>query len=304
MKVLHYKIRIFAFQTIDDMKKTVILSFLFAMFALMMQARNISYQMYDSVKIASILRQSRHKPRTTNFQLFFARKFLGRPYVAHTLDGSSNEHLIVNTRGLDCTTFVETVAALTICAYHHTYSFEAFCSTLERLRYRNGKINGYASRLHYFSDWISDGIRKGTVTDISTANVPFSSEATVQLNYMSTHANDYTELKRNPRIIPEIEKAEQAMNGKTVRYIPKKLLAANDNSLKCIHDGDIIAIVSSKKGLDIAHLGFAVWHKDGKLHLLNASYLRKKVVDETMSIGEYMKQHSSFLGIRIIRIRR
>jgi hypothetical protein len=71
MKVLHYKIRIFAFQTIDDMKKTVILSFLFAMFALMMQARNISYQMYDSVKIASILRQSRHKPRTTNFQLFF-----------------------------------------------------------------------------------------------------------------------------------------------------------------------------------------------------------------------------------------
>jgi hypothetical protein len=68
-----------------------------------------------------------------------------------------------------------------------------------------------------------------------------------------------------------------------------------------IHDGDIIAITCNKKGLDIAHLGFAVWKKNG-LHLLNASQLRKKVVEEPMTLYRYLQKHPSHTGIRIIRI--
>ena len=67
------------------------------------------------------------------------------------------------------------------------------------------------------------------------------------------------------------------------------------------NDGDIIAITCKKAGLDIAHLGFAVW-KDGNLHLLNASMLHKKVVEEPMTLYQYLQQHSTHTGIRIIRI--
>jgi hypothetical protein len=70
---------------------------------------------------------------------------------------------------------------------------------------------------------------------------------------------------------------------------------------KTVHDGDILAITCSKPGLEIAHLGFAVWRKDG-LHLLNASQLHKKVVEEPMTLYRYLKKHRSHTGIRVIRI--
>jgi hypothetical protein len=69
-----------------------------------------------------------------------------------------------------------------------------------------------------------------------------------------------------------------------------------------VKDGDILAITCNKKGLDIAHLGFAVWRKDG-LHLLNASMLHKKVVEESMTLWQYMQKHKTFTGIRVIRIK-
>jgi len=67
-----------------------------------------------------------------------------------------------------------------------------------------------------------------------------------------------------------------------------------------VHDGDIISILTNIKGLDTQHIGFAVWHKDG-LHLMNASMIRKKVVDEPMTLADYLKKHPSHLGVRIIR---
>ena len=70
---------------------------------------------------------------------------------------------------------------------------------------------------------------------------------------------------------------------------------------KAVSDGDIIAITCNKPGLDIAHLGFAVWQKDG-LHLLNASQIHKKVVQEPMTLYQYLQKHPSHTGIRIIRI--
>ena len=69
-----------------------------------------------------------------------------------------------------------------------------------------------------------------------------------------------------------------------------------------IHDGDIIAITTSKAGLDTSHIGIAVWHKDG-LHMLNASQIHKKVVEEPMTLYQYMQKHPSQTGIRIVRVK-
>ena len=82
-----------------------------------------------------------------------------------------------------------------------------------------------------------------------------------------------------------------------MRYVPLSLLDKGKDVLETIHDGDILAIVTRKKGLDTSHLGFAVWQK-GCLHLLNASSIHKKVVLEPMTLSEYMKKHPSQLGVR------
>jgi len=255
----------------------------------------------DSITICRLLSEARQQPRTTNFPLFFARQFIGRPYVAHTLEKDGDERLVVNTRQLDCTTLVETVTALTLCTYAGEQTFAAFRKRLQRMRYHDGVIDRYPSRIHYFTDWIVSNAKAGIVSEIQTPNPPFTSVQTVSVNYMSQHPQSYQALKAHPEYVPEIRRMEQRITGMKFRYIPKAKVHNTKVMREAIHDGDIIAITCKKAGLDIAHLGFAVWKKDG-LHLLNASQLHKKVVEEPMKLYEYLQKHPSHTGIRIIRI--
>ena len=257
-----------------------------------------TYLRADSVKICQLLAQSNRETTT----LWLARQFLGVPYVAHTLEVNDDERLVVNTRQLDCTTLVETVTALKLCTQLGKKKWSDYLNTLSQLRYRQGRLNGYPSRLHYFSDWIRDKVKMQLVTDIQQSNPPFTAVQTVSVNYMSTHPDAYKALKSNPTLVPEIRAQEQSLTGLKVRYIAKRQLRNSASLRKVVKDGDILAITCNKKGLDIAHLGFAVWRKDG-LHLLNASMLHKKVVEESMTLWQYMQKHKTFTGIRVIRIK-
>lgn len=260
--------------------------------------QRVTYQRADSLKICRLLRDA-NKQTTT---LWFARQFLNMPYVAHTLEVNPAEQLVVNTRQLDCTTLVETVTALTLCAHQGKRSWNDYLSTLRTLRYRKGKLDGYPSRLHYFSDWIADKTAMSIVKEIQSPNPPFSAVQHINVNYMSTHPDAYQALKAHPEWVSVIRQQEETLSGTTSRYIPKSALKRNTKALRqAVHDGDIIAITCNKKGLDIAHLGFAVWKKDG-LHLLNASQIHKKVVQEPMTLYQYLQKHPSHTGIRIIRI--
>ena len=120
----------------------------------------------DSILIERLLREAQTSRGEMERTLWFGRQLLGRPYVAHTLENGTEEHLIVNTRGLDCTTFVETVCALSLCDQHRQTSFADFWQWLKKLRYRQGKIDDYTSRLHYFTQWGEDNEQMGLVENI------------------------------------------------------------------------------------------------------------------------------------------
>ena len=256
-----------------------------------------TYQQADSLKICQLLRQANRETSV----LWLARQFLGVPYVAHTLEVNDDERLVVNTRQLDCTTLVETVAALKLCTQAGKHGFADYLNALRQLRYRQGRMAGYPSRLHYFTDWIRDKVAMQLVTDIQQPNPPFSAVQTVNVDYMSTHTSAYKALKASAALVPEIRAAEQSLKGMKVRYIPKRSLRNSALLRKVIKDGDILAITCNKKGLDIAHLGFAVWRSNG-LHLLNASMIHKKVIEEPMTLYQYMQKHKTHMGIRVVRI--
>ncbi|MBR3111765.1 MAG: DUF1460 domain-containing protein [Prevotella sp.] len=268
---------------------------------MMAQGRQFDAATADSIKICTLLKNARQQPADANLPLFFARGFLGKPYVAHTLEVGDKERLVVNTRELDCTTLVETVTALTKCAYQKKYTYAAYRAALQAMRYRNGKIDNYTSRIHYFTEWITENSKTGLVTEIQQPNPPFTSVQTVKVNYMSQHPQSYKALKAHPEYVPEIRRMEQRVSGQQFRYIPKARVGRSDELRKAVKDGDIIAITCNKAGLDIAHLGFAVW-KNGNLHLLNASQLHMQVIEEPMTLWQYLRQHPSHTGIRIIRI--
>lgn len=257
-----------------------------------------TWQEADSIKICRLLGQGSQQTTT----LWLARQFLDVPYVAHTLEVNDHERLVVNTRQLDCTTLVETVTALKRCTRQGRKTFADYRQELQRLRYRDGRLTDYTSRLHYFSDWIDNKVSMGLVEEVQRPNPPFTAVQKLNINYMSQHPQSYKALKEHPQFVPVIRQQEEALTGRTYRYIPKAQVRNTQLLRQTVKDGDIIAITCSKAGLDIAHLGFAVWRKDG-LHLLNASMLHKKVVEEPMTLYRYLQKHPTFTGIRIIRIK-
>lgn len=261
---------------------------------------NALYTPQDSVKIEKLLDEASHlSSPPDSWMLWFGKKFCGVPYVGGTLDKTTKEVLVVNTRQLDCTTYVEMVTALTRCAQKGETSFSAFCQHLKHIRYIEGKI-AYVNRQHYFTIWMEANEGEGIVKNIAP-NPPFTAVQTVSLNWMSTHQQNYKMLVSHKEWLPGIKKLEQSVSGKSYRYVPKNAIANTQLFRNTIHDGDIIAIITNKKGLDTTHIGIASWHKDG-LHLLNASSIHKQVIDEPMTLYAYMQKHTSQIGIRVCRV--
>lgn len=255
----------------------------------------------DSLRVVDLLQRGCALEKDANLMLWYGKEFIGTPYKAKTLEINPTEQLVVNLRAMDCTTFVETVSALTLTTREGSTSFADFKKNLQRIRYHLGQIDGYASRNHYFQWWIESNAQMGLVQEIRpTAN---ALPMTLHLNYMSRHVNAYPMVKDDHAAQRLISEHEKTSSNHTVYYLPKSEVGKDAKTLGFIESGDILVITTSKEGLDCSHLGIAVWGRDGKLHLLNASQIRKKVVVEPLTLFDYMHQHPTQTGIRIVRLR-
>lgn len=261
---------------------------------------NTQYTSKDSLKAVRIMRSLGSLEKRQDSLLFIARQLIGVPYVAQTLEKNKKERLVINLRQLDCTTFVENVLALYLCCKEEMTSFENFCGKLRDIRYDRGNV-GYESRLHYFSQWIESNAASGKVEEVQSPTPPFNKTQVLDLHFMSKNYAKYPMLANDKELVGKIAEREKAFSGKRCKYISKTDLDDTPLLRQTIQDGDILAIVTNKAGLDTSHIGIAVWHDDG-LHLLNASQIHKKVVEESLTLSAYMNQHPSQTGIRVIRI--
>lgn len=255
----------------------------------------------DSLRIDSLLNASSERSYKTNSErlLFFAKSFIGTPYKGGTLDSGRNETLIVRIDSLDCTTYVETVLALYLSSFKDNPGYDDFSESLRYIRYRGGVIDGYASRLHYFSDWASDNEKKGILREVTQEGE--HDVRICSLNYMTTHSNLYRQLKDNDSLVSEISKVEKSWIDYKMPYIPKNVLNSSKDDSP-VEDGDILALTTNVSGLDVLHLGFALWI-DGRLHLLHASSLHGKVIIDTSTIFDYLKNRNKHTGIRVLRVK-
>jgi cell wall-associated NlpC family hydrolase len=222
------------------------------------------------------------------------RLFINVPYKARTLEGPGKEKLIVNVSGFDCTTFVETVLALARCTVAGKLSPSEFLKNLKLIRYRQGKINGYSSRLHYFIDWLRDNEKKKILRDVSR-----QFHAAVQrkkINYMTLNRASYPALK-NEFEFQKMRLIEKKLSRKVFYIIGRDKVSRQKTRIK---NGDVIAFTTKDEGLDVAHVGFAIWQ--GKtLHLLHASSKEGGVVISKKTLVAYLKQNKKFTGIIVAR---
>lgn len=228
--------------------------------------------------------------------LYVGEQLLNTPYVGGVLDKPETEKLVVDLSRLDCVTFLESVVALSMTIQKGNTQFDDFCQELQFIRYRDGVMNGYASRLHYFSEWIQNNAQKGILEPV-TADIggkPFVKK----IQIMTTNRAKYPHLQEDSSLVA-VKKAEERLSSLQLHYLPKEeLLSAGDK----IKDGDLVALVTSIDGLDVSHVGIAV-HVNSELHLMHASSLSKKVEISEVTLFEMLRNKSTCPGIMVARLR-
>jgi len=234
-----------------------------------------------------------------NLMIKHGLSLVGTPYVAHTLERTAQEQLFTSRAELDCTTFVESVMAMSLSTNgKDAFSEPDFAENLQKIRYRGGIINGYPSRLHYVAEWVNDNIKKGIVEDVTALNS--NDQDTLQLFFMSQNPDKYKHLKNNAGNVSRMAEVEKEFTGQIIHWLPKQKLP--DEGLFWIKDGDIILLTTLIKGLDVSHMGIAIYEK-GKLHLLHASSVEKKVVVDKRTLRNQLAQSKFVTGIRVLRMR-
>jgi hypothetical protein len=227
--------------------------------------------------------------------MIIAKSFIGQPYKAGTLDANSKEQLVCNLRDFDCWTFVENVTAMTLVRHGEKPTYEKFNEQLKNLRYRKGEINGYASRLHYFKEWMIQTEDNNIAQEMT--QLLGGIESNGGINFMTNHRELYSKLKDN-ETFSAIEKAQKKLNEYDFFYIPKNKVAKIESE---IQDGDIIGITSAVDGLDFNHEGFAI-KQNGRIHLLHASYEQKKVIISPEPLTDYLNRIKKHAGITVLRL--
>jgi hypothetical protein len=275
---------------------------LFTAFFLLLVSPLVRAQDGTASDIRSLTLVSGKTPAETAITI--GKQFLGKPYIPHTLDLNPTEQLVVNLREFDCTTYLESVLALTLAWQdvatqpNPALAEQTFRNYLTKLRYRNGRIEGYASRLHYFSDWLRDNERKGLIADVSNG-LPGNLTVAKPVSYMTTATYKYPHLS-NPDTFKQLAETEASLSQQPFSFIPTKNIRQAEAQL---HEGDIVMLLAARPGLDMKHVGLAVRQPNGRMYLLHASSDHGMVVISPYPISDYLIQHKRLSGIRVARLR-
>jgi len=232
--------------------------------------------------------------------------FVGTPYEPGTLELPGQERLVVNLRTFDCVTFVEQVLVLAHLVRDASVEPDTdpesgrafrdrYRELLTELRYRDGRIDGYGSRLHYFTEWMNQAANTGWGVDVTEE---LGGEADARpIHFMSSNPHAYRQLGEDPALVAGIRAVEDRLSAATRFFVPEASIAGVEWGIR---NGDIIAAASTVEGLDIAHTGVAIRHA-GRIHLLHAPLVGDSVEISPRPLADRIGTISGQKGIRVLR---
>ncbi|MUG90837.1 DUF1460 domain-containing protein [Bombella sp. ESL0385] len=239
-------------------------------------------------QISQLIAIAPHRSRQERIVLM-SQFMKGTPYLAQPLIGSATtqEELILSWRGVNCMTFVEIILAAS-----RSFTVEQFIHALIATRYRHHHVT-FTERRHFYSDWLY-----GTpilCRDLSP-HFPYAQHISKTLNLKlppTSPANTAPE----DRYLPGIP-----LKKRLITYLPTKPLLDNlhHHTIKThIKSGDVIGIYSPLPGLDVFHIGLAIW-RGHELLFRNASSLpeHRYVVDTPLA--DYLKERRGIVLYRPI----
>ena len=228
----------------------------------------------------------------------------GSPYEAFMLEaylkaGGSprqREPLALSLSRFDCVTLVESCLAVArVAADGREPGWDRFAHEVERMRYRGGRRRGYTSRLHYFSEWVADGARRGLVRDLGPT---LGGERDVRpLRFMTAHRASYPALA-DDAVFGEIGRIERALDAAERPVVPVARLGAVEDR---IETGDVLAFATSIEGLDVTHAAFAWRDRGGVLRVLHAPLSGGVVEVTAATLPEYVAAIRRCTGVMVAR---
>jgi hypothetical protein len=229
---------------------------------------------------------------------------VGTPYEAFTLEAylraggspSRTEPLTLSLTRFDCVSLVESCLAVArVAARSGAPTWEAFGREMERMRYRGGARAGYASRLHYFSEWMADGERRGLLRGLGAE---LGGEVDRRpLRFMTEHRKSYPALA-DDGVFRAIGGMERSLDAAPRRVVPTARIAEVSDRIRT---GDVLAFATAIPGLDVTHSAFAYRDAAGVLRVLHAP-LSGGVVEVTRStLPEYVAAIRRSTGILVAR---
>lgn len=236
----------------------------------------------------------RHNASKSELMLGMARELIGIPYGGHPGEKPETA-MIVQMDSMNCVTMVETAMALAMTIAENRSSWRDMLYNMEQVRYRNGRANGYGSRLHYVTDWAIDLAQRGILEEV-TAKVCEPRYSIKTLDYMSRNRDKYPELADSANLAA-IRNVEMGYMSHRSPYIKPSMLKGAK-----LQDGDILALTSTLPGLDVAHIGVAVI-KNGVPYLIHASSKQGEVIEDSMPLGVYLSRNRQFNGVRVFRLK-
>ncbi len=229
---------------------------------------------------------------------------IGTPYEAFALEAylraggspAGPEPLTLSLTSFDCVSLVESCLAVARVADDEgAPTWERFGREIEWMRYRGGVRAGYTSRLHYFSEWIADGEKRGLVRDLGAALG--GTEDARPLRFMTEHRDSYRALA-DDGVFREIGEMERRLDASPRRVIPTDRIAGVADR---IQTGDVLAFATSIPGLDVTHAAFAYRDADGVLRVLHAPLSGGAVEITRATLPEYVAAIRRATGILVAR---
>lgn len=228
----------------------------------------------------------------------------GTVYEAFTLDAylrtaagpSNTEPLTLSLTRFDCVTLVEACLAVArVSEDRRAPAWEAFGREVERMRYRGGERRGYASRLHYFGEWIADGQKRGLVRDLG-AELGGVEDAR-PLRFMTEHRGSYPALA-DDGVYQEIAGIERNLDASPRRMVPAERIPDVSDR---IETGDVLAFATAIPGLDVTHSALAYRDARGSLRVLHAPLSGGVVEITRATLPEYVAAIRKATGIMVAR---
>jgi hypothetical protein len=207
------------------------------------------------------------------------------------------ETLRVELSRFECVTFIESSLAVARCGFRGEPTESCFERELVASRYRGGTLSDYASRLHYFDDWIDDNEARKRLENMTPA---LGGEPLTRSYF---HISS--------RVLPRSDLSKETLAALTREVVATEsrlsrtphLVLSRDRAprvLGQLADGDLVAFVRERSGLLIHHAGF-IYRVGGKPRLLHASSYHGRVVLTREDVLSYLLRRPERQGIVVAR---